>query len=111
MRNSGARDIYKWLKDKYSLFKANIPRVVPASSRKHDAIDIFMKLEIWQQYVKIRGAHMEWAIDPDKLDALEKYLIDGIKDISRNTMAYMNNVETILRTGKSVTISLSTNEE
>jgi hypothetical protein len=110
MRESGARDIYKWMKDKYDHFTDNIQMPGAASSlkmRKHDAIDIFMKLEIWQAYVKKRGAHMEWAIDPDKLDALEKILIDRVKDISDKTKEYMDgNYDKILRSGDIITIPL-----
>jgi hypothetical protein len=116
MFSSGAHEIYKWMKDKYSLFEDNIPvaassssatesKTSPVEMRKHNAIDIFMKLEIWQRYVTKRRAHMEWKLDPDKLAALEKFLVDGVKQISDKTKDYIS-TETIIRRGNIITIPL-----
>ena len=61
--------------------------------QKVNAVEICAKLGIWSAYVETRGAKMEWKMNTEDLENIERILRGGVRYIHERTKKFVEDKE------------------
>ena len=96
LKSSNAVKLLRWMENKE---KKGLYQKVNALDKKVDALDIYMRLNLWQAYVLSIGndvrrgndvPKMEWEMSAEDFDKIEDILKKGVKIIHDGTKAFID---------------------